>query len=205
MTRDYKHRTHRPKHQGTSGWLYLLIGLGVGLGVAAIVYFDGQRRLQSLQGTPAPVVVESDPIESGEPAAVEQAPPAAETKRKLRFEFYTLLPESEVVIPEEELNPPRPPAPPEASTPSAPAETASRSSQSYMLQAGSFRHPQEASALKGELALIGIVADVQYVRIKGDPWYRVRIGPFENVREVERIRQRLRDNDVNAIAVKIKG
>ena len=62
----------------------------------------------------------------------------------LRYEFYTVLPESEIVIPEQEL------LQRERSKPAA-----QQKKHAYILQAGSFRKKQQAETLKARLALLG--------------------------------------------------
>ena len=194
MARDYKNSGKRKStRSGVPAWLLLVAGFGLGLLVALLVYLQEVPRLDRPRSGPDRSVAQpgSAPAAPKPPAK----PAAAKNKeQELRFEFYTLLPESEVVIPEQELaERPKP-----GSAPTRPPGT-------YMLQAGSFRQEQQAEALKGELALVGIIAHIQRVDVDGDTWYRVRVGPFESYEEITRARTRLQDNDINAIAVKVKG
>ena len=197
MARDYKHSGKRKTKKSSSppSWVWLTAGFGLGLLSTALVYL----YLTQPAATPAPTAPKPPAV--AQPAAPQQKPSraakaqdkAAENKG-VRFEFYTLLPESEVVIPEKDLE-----------QKSQSGKTQERPPASYMLQIGSFRQQPEAESLKGELALLGIVAHIQRVEIKGDTWYRVRVGPFDSYEDFNRARARLRDNSVNAIPVKVKG
>ena len=188
MARDYKHRGRVRERRGAPGWLWGLAGLMVGLLVALLVYLKEHRPEQAPQ-----TVARAEPRT---PARKPTPDKRREKPPELRYEFYTLLPESEVVIPDQELETPR------AAKPGKPsAETSSR----YMLQAGSFRRASEAENMKARLALLGIESSIQHVTVGGDDWHRVRIGPFTSMRQVKRTRDLLRRNRINAIPVKISG
>ena len=121
-----------------------------------------------------------------------------------KFEFYTLLPEMEVVVPEEDL--PEPGVAPaerdgetEVSTApavedGAPAEPdPALESGHYILQVASFRSMKDADGLKAQLTLLGFHPVVQTVAIDSDEkWHRVRIGPYADRESLEAARIRLR-------------
>ena len=134
-----------------------------------------------------------------------QAPPPPKTEEdKPRFDFYTILPELEVVIPDHDLlgkddgN--------TVSTNRADSPTTrSDSNLRYMIQAGSFRNPAQADRLKAQLALHGVEATIQTVTINdNDTWHRVRIGPISDINKLNRTRKRLHDNGIATIVVKEK-
>lgn len=105
------------------------------------------------------------------------------------------MPELEVAIPEQELI---------RSADSASANT-SKESQKYILQAGSFKQFEEADKLKARLALQGIEAHIQKVKINDtDTWHRVRIGPLNNIKSLNQTRRRLRDLGIASIVVRNK-
>ena len=75
-----------------------------------------------------------------------------------------------------------------------------------MLQAGSFRNMEQADRLKAKLALQGIVATIQTVRIRdGETWHRVRVGPMTDIATLNQTRKRLTDIGVPSIVIKDKG
>jgi cell division protein FtsN len=66
----------------------------------------------------------------------------------------------------------------------------------YILQAGSFRRAEEADTLKANLALLGVEADIQKVTVDNNTWHRVRIGPYANLDELNRMREKLARNRI---------
>ncbi|MCC6208968.1 MAG: SPOR domain-containing protein, partial [Gammaproteobacteria bacterium] len=55
----------------------------------------------------------------------------------------------------------------------------------------------EADNLKARLALLGVQASIQTVIISDDnTWYRVRVGPYKNLKDLEQARTALQRNDV---------
>ena len=149
---------------------------------------------------------------------------------KPKFEFYTLLPEMEVVVPDEDLSA-QPPAPAEGDTATegstaagdgaaaGEAPTASAveddatgdaarapGSGHYILQVASFRSMRDADGLKAQLTLLGFRPVVQTVAIdSAEKWHRVRIGPYADRDSVEAARIRLRaDGHDNPLVVWVK-
>ena len=114
---------------------------------------------------------------------------------KPRFEFYTLLPEMEVVV-ETEAFKPRAGKRRESVEPPPLAGA-------HVLQAGSFRSYGEAHALKASLALLGLESVIQTVSIDGEQtWHRVRLGPFTRRDELEDARRQLADHQIDAVVFK---
>lgn len=190
MTRDYKHSRARAQRR-TPAWVWLLVGFAMGLVVALLVYLHGQTALQRLeQATNLPHV-------AAEPAASAQRKPEKSAEPRREFDFYTLLPELEVVIPDETET---------ASAQHTPRArpALAQAAHGYVLQVGSFQRLQEADSLKAKLALLGVEADIQTVRVNQDTWHRVRIGPARNLDRLSRIRARLRANNVDSLLVKAK-
>jgi cell division protein FtsN len=77
--------------------------------------------------------------------------------------------------------------------------------ETYFLQAGAFQNPADADNLKAKLALMGYEASVEPTNIaeKGT-WYRVRLGPYNRVEDINRVRQQMADNGVQASLIRIK-
>lgn len=188
MTRDYKNVRRDPdRDRPLPGWVWLLTGLTMGLAVALIVYLN-QPRL-----TP---VAPSAIIGSQSERAIQPAQKKKEAPAERRFDFYTLLPELEVVVPEDQA--PQSSAAVGAAAPS-PAATATGP---YVLQAGSFQRAQEADALKANLALLGVVADIQTVTVDNSIWHRVRVGPYTDLAELNRVRERLTRSHIDTVVLK---
>lgn len=198
MPRDYAKQSAN-RRPPLPGWVWLSGGLFIGLFVALLVYLGKQPDIPA---PPMEVVVDDLKRKSRDIAAevreeLEEAQPADGDAQGPRFDFYHILPELEVPVPETELVEEgareRTPATPKAKT-------------RYLLQAGSFRDYKVADRLKASLALLGLEARIQTVTInKTDTWHRVRVGPFDSVRELGKARKRLQENGIQPIVLKLQG
>lgn len=173
----------------TPGWVWLLGGAVIGALLAVGIMLTG--GLPGDQGDwQGP-----RPSSTDRPGADQPPEPAVEDSARTDYDFYSVLPEMEVVIPQEELRQRVQERDPVAADPDA----------RYLLQAGSFKSHQDADRLKAQLALQGFVAEIQSVTINGDTWHRVRLGPFNRARDADEVRRKLDDIGVRAIALKVKG
>jgi cell division protein FtsN len=219
MSRDYKNRvTRKKKRARLSPLVGVLAGLLIGLFVAFLVYIKSQAK----PGEPVYRQETLPPAESRQEdtgdarkdeSEVVSAPP------KPRFDFYTLLPEMEIVIPEEEIKEslkqtPPPPPPPATVTPAVPAKSAPppkpapkpASSGTYYLQVGSFSDSAKADRFRAELAMMGMQTSIQKVTINNkDTYHRVRIGPFGSLNELDKTRQRLKKKGIDSTPIKVRG
>ena len=198
--RDYKPAPSRRKKKAAGGArpgssLSFLSGLGVGLLVAFGVYlWSGRLPLPGQDGTPpAPAYRPGETyVEPGETVA-----PPAELPRPT-FDFYKILPEMEVPIPDWEMNEKRKTEEPAA----APDPELDRGT--YLLQVGSFQRYEDADRVKATLALRGITASIQRVVINGqDVWFRVHVGPLSSEAEIREMRLKLIENDMDFILLRI--
>jgi cell division protein FtsN len=110
------------------------------------------------------------------------------------YDFYEMLPNFEVVVPEKdrEVARERDTAPAHIERPGV-----------YVLQAGSYRAQAEADRIRAQLKLQGIDANVQRVSVDEDVWHRVRIGPITDLNELNRLRARLRAADLDALVIRV--
>lgn len=135
-----------------------------------------------------------DSTEKEQPAArpakpAAEAPPAAEATD--RFEFYEMLPDAEVDVAEQ----PRATGtvgPPPVSMPGT-----------YVVQAGAFPNFAEADKVKARLALLGVVSEIQTADANGTTFHRVRIGPINNLNELNRLRARLQQNGIEYLVIPV--
>ncbi len=163
-------------------WIWMLAGIVVGLVIAGIVFFQGW----------APKLRDQQPV----PAAAAAIPVvAAPVDNKPKYDFYSVLPEMEVVVPEEEIRS-------SATQPAALPAEAGGNPQRFVLQAGSFRNNGDADALKAKLALVGLRAQVTPVTVNGAEWFRVRVGPYADLQALDGARQTLQANGISAIALR---
>ncbi len=115
------------------------------------------------------------------------------------FDFYTLLPEMEVVVD----TPKKSPKP----IITSPHKTTAKSQDkvSYMLQVGSFRKATDADSYRARLALLGIESKVQTVTIDNkDTWHRVQVGPIIGRDKADRIQKQLKQNKIESLLMKAK-
>ena len=187
MAKDYKPRTVARKKTGGGTLLGIFIGLVLGLVIAVGIAWD-------LNKTPIPFLNKAKPPEkaAAEPGKVLAKPDdrTAQQAEKPRFEFYKILPGAEEPVTEKQIK--------QAAKPGARPEN-------YLLQAGSFQNPADADNLKARLALLGVEAAVEPINVpeKGT-WYRVRLGPYSKLDEINRLRQTLAQNGIEASLVKVK-
>jgi cell division protein FtsN len=96
-------QARRNGHGATLGWVWLLAGLLIGGAIALTVYVKMPHAIDSLLPHPNPAAHPTAANDSG--VAPEGNPAAASTApKKLHYDFYALLPEKEVVIPDQELS-----------------------------------------------------------------------------------------------------
>lgn len=186
-------------------WVWVLIGVVGGALLMLLVVRGGLLPITREQTGPQPNPQATAPRGS-EPGVADQA--AAEAKpKKPSYDFYSVLPEKEVVIPDAEITAQaraesqqtqqtQQAGDTPASTP--PAATGN----GYLLQVGSFPNASDAESMKARLALQGFVAAIQPVTINGQTWNRVRLGPYRSAGDLEAAKQKLSAAGINAIALK---
>ena len=193
MPIDYKHRASPPpkKPNPAPGWVWFLGGFLLGMFVTGLAWLKLAPPGATQPQASASVKSEQPKKRLGKKAEKPREPSAP----KPRFDFYTILPEMELVVPEPEPV-------------SAPAGTsvadAPKVGGSYMLQMGSFRKYADADRLKASLALAGIEAEIQKVTINhGETFHRVRSGPYGQV-QVNRLRARLKEHKISSLVIRLK-
>ncbi|MBV6418640.1 MAG: Cell division protein FtsN [Steroidobacteraceae bacterium] len=162
-------------------------GLACGLAVALLVFIVmNQRALQAREDAPGP---RPEPRLAAGPG---EAPPAEGANAGEQYDFYEMLPKFEVVVPEKDRD----------VKPDVPASAVERPGV-YVLQAGSYRSQPDAERVRSQLALQGIRAVVQRVAVDADVWHRVRVGPISDLAELNRIRDKLRAADIDALVIRV--
>ena len=74
----------------------------------------------------------------------------------------------------------------------------------FLLQAGAFRTPDDADSMRARLALLGFDARVFPREQDGTTLYRVRLGPYGNLEDVNRIRKVMAENGIDVQLVRLK-
>ena len=219
MARAKNQARRSGRSSGTPGWVWLIVGLLMGAAVFGYLQFKDKW------GKPTSTLPQPDPQAQARATRGEEVAP---DKPKPKYDFYTLLPEKEVVIPDAELDaqaraeaakPPTPvdAVPPTETTgdPAAPtvasagdvaptAPTASSEGPRYLIQAGAFRGSTEAEALKAKIAMTGEIARVEVAQINGNTVHRVRMGPYPNASALAAAKAALANHGITAQAIKVK-
>ncbi|NYT64372.1 SPOR domain-containing protein [Alcaligenaceae bacterium] len=73
---------------------------------------------------------------------------------------------------------------------------------SWLLQAGAFRSENDAEATKARILLLGLPVQVQQAQVNGATLFRVRVGPFKGVDEMNRSRVLLSDEKIESSVVR---
>lgn len=195
-------RKQARRGNASGGLTGFLAGLICGLALAALAWLGGY--MPRADETPTGL-----PSGRDEPPIIEGADDSADRARDRQYEFFTVLPEIEVVVPTREIeqrareteqreqqNLARPDNRQQAGGPAA----SSNDNQRYFIQAGSFRSGPDAEALKARLAMLGQVAGIETVTVNGATWHRVRLGPF-NASQANQTRQQLQDSGFDAMVL----
>lgn len=185
-------RNQAPAKKPVPGWLWLAIGLSVGAFIVFLMKLEPGRSDVKR--------VKPEEQKAAAKAEMEKTPPSPE-KIKPKYDFYTLLPESEVIVPPEAVPEKTPPVPAQPVTPAEAAKIDTARAQAalsgqvppppppvikpaattqYYLQAGSFRKQTDADKVRAQIILLGQAVQVESGTVKDETWYRVLVGPFSN-------------------------
>ena len=203
MARDFKAKPKDRKANGFGSSLSFVTGLLIGLTAAVVVYFSGLGHRPAPPEAPGaaaaglPGSSEPEPLVQEDHSALAPASTTGGATGEPDFDFYTILPEIEVKVPEAELAEPVEPAPPPeqaaavqpvapaapgapvpvppapdaaAPVPVAPAATPPTPPApvaSYIVQVGAYQQVQEADQTKALLALQGISSTIQRITKEG--------------------------------------
>lgn len=188
--RKRQRSTRSRKKQDFPGWLWMLFGLSLGLSVAFAVYVNDRKPASaSAAAGPQPASMQAALDQNDETASRQSD---SEEPQEKRFTFYDMLPNFEVIIPEQE-----PDVAPDVE-PRAVLEPGL-----YVLQVGSFSAFADAERRRAELGLQGIESQIQRVTIDDRTYHRVRIGPTSDLDELNMLRSRLRAAQIDALRIRL--
>jgi len=200
MPRDYKTRVTSKNKKSLPGYAWLLSGLAIGLFVAFIVYLDKQPETEknfgdAVQHELKKLKQQGNKKDSKKVAAAQAV---SVQKKEPKFNFYTILPELEVLIPESETRPP------DTKNNATTNNKNSGAKKQYVLQVGSFQNLGDAEKLKANLAFLGLEANIQHVTVNRQAWHRVRTGPYQNKQQLYKNQKLLKKNNISAISMELK-
>lgn len=177
-------------------WLVLFTGVVTGLFIALLIYLAYSGPLQDPK---ALMDLANQHRDTATPEAPSDSPQSSTQKatNKPRFDFYTLLPEMEVVVPQ------MPDPKPKRSAERRNQEQPDRST--YVLQTGSFRNHSDADQLRASLILQGLDVKIHTVNLNnGEVWHRVQVGPFNNERALYKAEDKLAAAGIDNLRLKLK-
>ena len=188
-------RYQAPAKKPIPGWLWLAIGLSVGAFIVFLMKLDpGSTDIKRVK----------EDAKAAKIAEANKTPPSPQAPAKPKYDFYTLLPESEVIVPNEAVPektlpavvaPVAPVTPEQAAKidtaraqaalsgltpPPAPPVANPAAVTKFFLQAGSFRKQADADKVRAQIILLGQTVQVESGTVKDEIWYRVLVGPYSN-------------------------
>jgi len=186
MARDYKYRANqskrKPQQTKVAWWKWVLVLLLISVFIFFLVFLDNSAPEEN--NKTLPVSKKSKPTKPKRQNKKPEQP---------RFDFYTILPETEIIVPDYEIN-----------TRSREEQLGKSKSTKYLMQAGSFRDFSEADKLRARLALMGIESRVEKARVGNATWNRVKMGPYSQSSSVSTIKKRLKSNGIDVIVTETK-
>ena len=193
MARDYKYRAtqnkKKPQKTSVAWWKWILTVVLISLFVYFLVFLSNSTP-EAKSGKKTKSITVSKQTKKA------KQPPKHQNKKpeEPRFDFYTILPETEIIVPDYEIN-----------TRSREEQLGKAKTSKYIIQAGSFRNFSEADKLRARLALMGIESRVEKAKVGNATWNRVKIGPYTRSSSVSVIKKRLRNSGIDVVVTEIKG
>ena len=214
----------RNRRRGFPSWGGTLLGAMIGMIAVAVLMRHSLLPISRRHPAAQPTIK----IPSPQDAATAKAGQSTATPK---YDFYSVLSEKEVRIPDTKLSTPTKttqqihPSQVHLRHPSvdkhhpikrvlkavhqditaAPLDQMppqEASSNGYLLQVGAFRKLDAAEAIKAKLALQGFVANIRNIQLGGQTYHRVRLGPYASVTVLESVKRRLETVGIKTIALK---
>jgi len=161
--------------------LGLILGLILGLGIAAgVVFYVNDVTIKS-SDLPA---VEREP----RVAPSSTVDPVVEDEAEDRFEFYEGLPEQGKLV-----------------EPQIEQKRGEKNKEIFFLQVAALSNLADADNLKARLALLSFESKIQeLVTSDGRTLYRVRVGPYDELRTLEEVKVQLEEFNFEVTVVRIE-
>ncbi len=187
----------------------LFVGLVIGvLAAAGVVWY--------IHKTPAPFSNRMQPATPSTPQQQQQTgtpqtplalpgkpgDPIPQPSDKPRFDFYKILPGTSEAIPDPKPAEGKSGEPKQAEGTKGKEGTEAALKDPVYLQTGSFQNAGDADNQKAKLAMMGAEATIQQVMLQDKVWYRVRLGPFRKIEDVNAMRAELARQGIEANVVK---
>ena len=162
-------------------------GKGLRLYVAGVLTGVFLSFIGYLGTLPDPAVSATETGTPEQPEVVIQRP---------RFDFYTNLTQESIDEVQDQVEPAadvrKPP-------------TATELPEPYLLQAGSFRQPDDAERRRAQLLLLGLEPVIEEISSSNGIWFRVYLGPFESRELMVRARGLTTNQNIETLLLKRGG
>ena len=208
MSRDMKPRRTQPAKKKSAGGtlIGMFIGLVLGVGAAAgVVWYMNKSPLPFVDKSPPPRSEAAAAAANGKPAQPLALPgkPGDPIPEK-RFQFYDILPGKSDAVPDKEGKAlaAKDEVKKDEKKEEKKTEEPKESKQPLFLQAGSFSTAQDADNQKAKLAFMGVEAVVQQVMVQDKTYYRVRVGPYSKIDELNKTRTELAKSGIDSSLAK---
>ena len=184
QSRDFRKGATRrsPHRKGAPGWLWALIGLALGLGAAGVY--------THLKNRPHPEPASSKP--NRRVPISENDLPESDTGPAGPYTYDKTLKNNRVEIPEKSTD----------------AKQASRPLPelrpgTYVLQIGAYRSESEAESQRARLGMMGVESKIQPFSSSDETYFRVRVGPFTSLDELNKVRGILRKAEIDSTQMRV--
>ena len=215
--RDYKGSRRAGLALDRAWLLPFVLGVALGLAIAAGVFVAAHRHVAaevsvtaSADAAPSANARDRKHADGGAhdpPAATQTAspgsaagsstvadnarPPAPLPTGLPKYDFYQMLPRSQVLIPERE------------SEARLPAGATVERPGVYFLQIGSYKDAAMADRVRAQAQKLGVSASVQRIVVDAATWHRVRVGPIHDLALLNHVRHQLQAGNLAAMVVRV--
>lgn len=184
------------------------VSIGLILGIFLMSVFHLEPGKDTIKRDTQANKIKKAPAEKPKPK--QQKTPS----QKPTFEFYTILPESEVIVPPDVLPDKAPPPPSDKEVAAAKSAEAARAKAilegktpppapprkevtRFYLQAGSFPARKTAESVRAQLLLTGQDVHIETGQVANKTWHRVLVGPFASREQLEKAQKQLANSGFN--------
>jgi hypothetical protein len=188
-SRDYKSNQSRPmdlRRYREFAW-----GAAAGAVLTAIAFLYVGAKLHKLPDPPDTPHPDSHRVAHAGADAGIPAEPA------MSLGFYKMLPNEVVVVPDKEQ------VKDKDLKHDAPAAAKIERPGIYILQVAATHSEPDANGVRDRLRKMGFDATVQRIAMDANVWYRVRIGPFSNLDELNKTRKQLQSDGADTIVIRV--
>ena len=152
-------------------WAWVVIGLLLAALITLLIFLVNRSDIPVATGDSSDTLVQPEETASGP-----------------RFDFYEILKEREVEVPDR----------------SGEVEAAVQTDVEMFLQVASFRSAEDADQLRANLLLQNMNAFIELIDRDGSLWHRVVVGPFESRSRMARARSDLAAQEFNTLLIRRK-